>query len=84
MFESLDARNKSIKEYCMDPLGVFCMLILGGEVYETFKLLRGSWVRDAPAGRGAVSRTGPRRTYRRVGAVERNGASRPACFACCV
>ena len=44
MFESLDARNKSIKEYCMDPLGVFCILILGGEVYETFKLLRGSWV----------------------------------------
>ena len=28
----------------MDPLGVFCMLILGGEVYETFKLLLGSWV----------------------------------------
>jgi len=42
LLESLDARNKSIKS--MDPLGVFCMLILGGEVYETFKLLRGSWV----------------------------------------
>ena len=27
----------------MDPLGCFFVLILGGEVWETAKLLRGHW-----------------------------------------
>ena len=41
-FHSLDTQQKLS---LMDPLAAFCMVILTGEIYETFKLLRGSsWV----------------------------------------